>query len=341
MPENRPGRRDPSSGEGGSDRPSPCSPPLTRASDVSDGSAPFQTTGTIHQPVMVAEVVRFLAPQPGGVMLDATAGTGGHALALARRLAPGGTIVLVDWDRSALEVAKNRLEGVEVRVVAIAGNFRHLTELVRSAGLESFDGIVVDLGVSSWALDDAQRGFSLQRDGPLDMRMDRSEMGLTAEEVVNRYSKEELKRIFRTEGEERWAGRIAAAIVRRRRERPIRTTRELAEIVVRAVPPPARYRRRIHPATRVFMALRATVNQERANLEALLPQLPGLLRPGGRAAVLAYHSIEDRIVKHTFRQQAQAGQVAILTKKPLRPSEEERRANPRCRSARLRVVERV
>ena len=298
-----------------------------------------QPGGSIHQPVMVQEVVEWLAPQPGGAFLDASASTGGHALAIGRHLTPGGLLVAVDWDESALEVACRRLADLDLRVVTIWGNFRDLTALVRSAGCEKFDGILLDLGVSSWALDDAARGFSFQRDGPLDMRMNRK-MGLTAERLVNRYTKEELRRIFREEGEERWGGRIASAIVRRRAQRPIHTTGDLADIVARAVPRP-RGRRRLHPATRAFMAIRATVNEEAANLGAVLPQLPALLRPGGRAAVLAYHSIEARAVKEAFRRQAREGLVRLLTKKPLRPTEAEQKDNPRSRSGRLRVVERL
>jgi len=288
---------------------------------------------------MVAETVEHLAPRPGGAFLDATAGTGGHSLALGRHLAPGGRLVAVDWDESALEVARCRLADLDLEVVTICGNFGDLTALVRSAGGETFDCILLDVGLSSWALDDPARGFSFQRDGPLDMRMNRK-MRLTAERLVNRYRREELRRIFREQGEERWAGRIASAIVRRRARRPIHTTGDLADIVARAVPRP-RGRRRLHPATRVFMAIRATVNEEPENLRAVLPQLPALLRPGGRAAVLAYHSIEDRAVKEAFRHQAREGLVRVITKKPLRPSEAERRDNPRSRSARLRVVERV
>jgi len=296
--------------------------------------------GTIHEPVMTAEVVEHLAPRPGGVFLDATASTGGHSLAIGRRVVPGGTLVAVDRDESALEVARRRFADLRLRLVTIHGNFRDLTALVRSAGFETFDGLLFDLGMSSWALDDPARGFSFQHDSPLDMRMDRKEMGLTAEVLVNRYTREELRRIFREEGEERWAGRIASAIVRRRAQRPIRTTGDLAQIIARAVPP-SRGRRRLHPATRVFLSLRATVNEETANLRAVLPQVPGLLRPGARAAALAYHSIEDRIVKHAFRDQARDGLVRVLTKKPLRPSDAERVANRRSRSAKLRVIERL
>jgi 16S rRNA (cytosine1402-N4)-methyltransferase len=229
--------------------------------------------------------------------------------------------------------------GPALRLVVRCGNFAALPEIVRAAGCETFDGVLLDLGLSTWALDDPERGFSFSHDGPLDMRMN-PESALTAEQVVNRYTVLELRRIFKEEGEERWAGRIAAAIARRRAIRPIRTTGDLAAIIARAVPP-TRGRQRIHPATRAFLAIRATVNEERANLRAVLSHLPGLLKPSGRAAVLAYHSLEDRAVKQAFRQQAREGLVRVVTPKPLRAGPEEQRTNHRSRSACLRVIERL
>ncbi|MGY4707848.1 16S rRNA (cytosine(1402)-N(4))-methyltransferase RsmH [Candidatus Bipolaricaulota sp. J31] len=284
-----------------------------------------------HEPVMVTEVLRFLAPGPGKVIVDATVGTGGHAEAILER---GAELIGIDRDPRALELARERLSRFGDRCRLVQGNFRHLKEILAELAAGPVDGVLFDLGMSSAQLEDEERGFSFAREGPLDMRMDPSQP-LTAHEIVNRWPEREIARILREYGEERYARRIARAIVR---ARPIETTTELAEIVIRCYPPG---RHRIHPATRTFQALRIAVNDELSALrEGLLAAIRALL-PGGTVVAISFHSLEDRIVKHTFRQRWIAGEVEILTKKPLVPSPEEIRRNPRARSAKLRAARRT
>ena len=284
-----------------------------------------------HEPVMVAEVLRFLAPGPGKLIVDATVGTGGHAEAVLER---GAALIGIDRDPLALQLARERLSRFGDRVRLVRGNFRELGEIVAGLGLGKVDGVLFDLGMSSFQLEDPGRGFSFTREGPLDMRMDPSQ-SLTAHEIVNRWPEEEICRILREFGEERYARRIARAIVR---SRPIDTTTELAEIVVRCYPPG---HRRIHPATRTFQALRIAVNDELAALREGLLAAIRILGIGGAVVAISFHSLEDRIVKHTFRQRWIAGEVEILTKKPLTPSPEEVARNLRARSAKLRAARRI
>lgn len=290
----------------------------------------FGSSARWHEPVMVAEVLRFLEPGPGKTIVDATVGTGGHAEAI---LEHGADLVGIDRDPYALEIARERLLRFGKRVRLVQGDFRDLEGILAGLGVGMVDGVLFDLGMSSLQLEDPERGFSFLRDGPLDMRMDPSQP-LTAHEIVNRWPEREIARILREYGEERYARRIAREIVR---SRPIETTTRLAEIVARCYPPG---RRRIHPATRTFQALRIAVNDELSALrEGLLGAIRSL-RPGGVVVAISFHSLEDRIVKHTFRQRWIAGEVEILTKKPLVPSDEEIRRNPRARSAKLRAARR-
>ncbi len=284
-----------------------------------------------HQPVMVEEVCQWLVTRPQGVYVDATVGGGGHALALTSRL-PEGYLVGIDRDREALERARKVLELFRDRVTLVHGNFSHIGEVLSALNISRVTGILFDLGVSSWQLNEGGRGFSFAKEGPLDMRMDTTQ-SLDAYWVVNHYSEKELADLIFRYGEEKYARRIARAIVRERVKAPIRSTRELAELISRIVPKGGR----IHPATRTFMALRIFVNRELEELFLALSQVPLLLERGGRVGVMSYHSLEDRIVKKFFRE---SPLLNVLTQKPLRPSKEEVKSNFRSRSARFRVAER-
>jgi len=286
-----------------------------------------------HVPVLLDEVLELLAVRPGGLWVDGTVGLGGHAAALLRATAPDGRLLGLDRDTDTLERARAVLGPVSDRARLEPGDYREIPERL---GDERADGIVLDLGISSAQLDDPERGFSFQADGPLDMRIDRSD-GETAADVVNRLPEKALADLIYAYGEERASRRIARAIVQARERAPIRTTAELAEIVRRAAPRGPR--RRLHPATRTFQALRIHVNRELDGLSEALERIAGCLAPSGRMAVIAFHSLEDRAVKTTFRGLAHRG-FALLTKKPVRPSEAETRQNPRARSARLRALAR-
>jgi 16S rRNA (cytosine1402-N4)-methyltransferase len=295
-----------------------------------------------HVPVLLEEVLEYLACQPGGIYVDGTVGSGGHARAILERSAPDGRLIGLDWDEMALERARERLAPFGDRVILVKKNFAELGPTLTSLAIPAVDGILLDLGVSSEQLEDAERGFSFRFTGPLDMRMS-DEVETTAAEILRRRSVAELRDLFRQYGEERFAQRIARAIVRRRQSKPFRTTRELAEVIAGAVP---FSRGRIHPATRTFQALRIAVNAELAHLQVILEKGPDLLRPSGRLAIIAFHSLEDRMVKESFRKRAKAEKDAtasfqILTPKPVRPSEVETLTNPRARSAKLRVLARV
>ena len=288
----------------------------------------------MHTPVMVPEVLELLGPSPGDRFVDATVGLGGHAEAILERVLPGGRLLGLDCDVDALGRARERLRRFGEAVDLVQGNFRDLAAHVADWGGPA-DGVLFDLGVSSLQLETSARGFSFSLDGPLDMRMDTTR-GRTAAELLRRISARELERILRDFGQERYARRIARAIVENRRR--LKTTGDLATLVERVVP---RRERRIHPATRTFQALRIAVNDELGALDRALADLPQWLAPGGRVAVISFHSLEDRIVKTRFRRFEAEGQLVVLTKKPLRPTAEEVAANPRARSARLRGARRV
>jgi 16S rRNA (cytosine1402-N4)-methyltransferase len=287
-------------------------------------------------------VVAILRPRPGGRYLDATVGTGGHADALLLASEPDGRLCGIDRDAEAIASAAERLGRFGSRVELVHGNFARLRSIAAEEGWAPFDGIVYDLGVSSFQLDDASRGFSFGREGPLDMRMDRRLSGMTAAELLNRLPERDIARILREFGEERWARRIAARVVAERRVRPLSTTTDLARLVAAAIPRRA-WPRRIHVATRTFQALRIAVNDELAALQQGLSDVLELLVPGGRVCVISFHSLEDRIVKETFRAWARPAEARarVLTRRPVVPTEEEVAANPRARSARLRAAERL
>jgi 16S rRNA (cytosine1402-N4)-methyltransferase len=290
-----------------------------------------------HQPVMAAEVIRCLAPERGGVFVDCTVGAAGHSRAL---LEGGATRLLaIDRDPSALTIAREALSAWASRVEFVHADFKTLGRILDARDLAEVDGVLADLGVSSMQLDAPGRGFSFRRDEPLDMRMDPTE-GPTAAELLAVADERTLADVIYQYGEERFARRIARAIVATRERQPIGTTGELASLVRRVV---GRRGGRIDPATRTFQALRIWVNRELEGLDALLREAVDRLRTGGRLAVVAFHSLEDRVVKHTFRALASGGAplVRLLTKRPIVPDEAEVSANPRARSARLRAVERL
>lgn len=287
-----------------------------------------------HVPVLVAEVLTYLAPRPGAVIVDATVGEGGHAEAILRRIAPAGRLIGLDRDADALRVAADRLRSFGRNVMLYHADFGDLGRVLDEIGVGAVDGVLFDVGVSTRQLTDPARGFSFERAGPLDMRMDR-ERPETAADLVNTLPERELADLIYRYGEERASRRIARQIVARR---PLRTTRDLVRAVEAAT---GGARTRIHPATRTFQALRIATNHELEALERGLPQAIQRLRPGGRLCAIAFHSLEDRITKRTLAQHAREGVVRLLTKKPVRPSAEEIRRNPRARSARLRAAERL
>ena len=293
-----------------------------------------------HVPVMPDEVVWLMRPKQGGVYVDCTLGSGGHAYRLLEFAGQGAELIGIDRDQDSILAATQRLERFCDAVSLVHGNFGDLSEIIENLGISHVDGILFDLGVSSHQLDEAERGFSYMEDGPLDMRMNGNE-GQSAGDLINTLPVEEIAGILKVYGEERWAGRIAEFIVRRRDEMPISTTGELVEIIKAAIPARAR-RAGPHPARRTFQALRIAVNRELDNLEAGLEQAMKVLCRGGRLVVLSYHSLEDRIVKTAFQDASGArgqGKIRILTRKPLRPCKEEVTANPRSRSAKLRAAE--
>ncbi len=301
-------------------------------------------TGYKHIPVLVEEVMQFLRPKPDGVYVDATLGEGGHAAVLLRASAPNGRLIGIDRDAEVLEVARERLRPFASRVDIVYGHAAELGSVLQNLRVPHVDGILLDLGVSSYQLESAERGFSFAREGPLDMRMDRTEKE-TAAALVNTLGEAELISLIQRYGEERWARRIARAILRARRRAPLRTTQDLA-VIITHVMPPSRRPPRIHPATRTFQALRIAVNQELTRLEDSLNVAIACLSSGGRLCVIAYHSLEDRIVKRTFQAYATMGgerppRVRLLTRKPVTSSVAERQVNPRARSAKLRVIERL
>lgn len=322
---------------------------MTQALDTGDPLPP-------HVSVMRDELVSLLAPKPGGTYIDLTAGAGGHLEAILVGTAPDGRCIGIDRDRDALEVARVRLAPFGDRITLLHGNARDAIALVQGAlggsGVH-VDGVILDAGVSSMQLDQPERGFSFRRDGPLDMRMDRT-TGQTAADIVNGQTEGNLAATIEELGEERYARRVARAIVSRRSVRPFATTADLAEVVARAIPPTRGPSAAIHPATRTFQAIRIAVNEEMDALRAAIPAAIRLTARGGRVVVISFHSLEDRIVKRAFR--LAAGEctcpprlpvcacgarksVRVLTPRPVVPGDSEIAANPRSRSARLRAVE--
>jgi len=297
--------------------------------------------GAAHRPVLVTEVVELLAPAGRRVLADCTAGLGGHAEALLEAAGPRANLIGLDVDEGNLRRAKERLGRFGGRVRLFHANFTQLPEVLGECGVAGADAILADLGVASSQLDDPRRGLSFAADGPLDMRLD-GRLRTTAADLVNRLPEAELADLIFGFGEERYSRRIARAIVAARKEKPIGRTLELANLVAAAYPGMARrLRRGVHPATRTFQALRIAVNEELTSLDALLRLLPRVLNVGGRAAVISFHSLEDRRVKQAFASWAAAGTARLLHRRVIAPGEAETRDNPRSRSAKLRGVERL
>lgn len=286
-----------------------------------------------HTPVLLHEVVEALHPSPGGCIVDCTVGPGGHAEALLEQLGPSGLLIGIDADPDAIELSRSRLARFGASVMLVNRSFTDVTEVCHEHGVWTVDGILFDLGLSSTQIDTPERGFSFQRDAPLDMRFDPSQE-LTASDIVNAYPEPELAHIIWEYGEERRARRIARHIVR---SRPITSTARLARLLEQVL---GSRRGRIHVATRTFMALRIAVNRELDSLRSALVQTPDLLAPGGRLAVISYHSLEDRIVKDFMRSQARDCALHLVSRKVIRPSSLEIESNPRSRSAKLRIAER-
>lgn len=292
----------------------------------------------MHKPVLLDEVLSSLELKPGDDVVDATLGGGGHASALLEAIGPTGRLLGIEWDARTLEETRKSLERFGSRAMLVHGNYRNLERFAQECGIPSFSAILLDLGFSSFQIDDPERGFSLRHDGPLDMRYDASG-DLTASEIVNDWSKEDLIRILRDFGQERAAGRIADTIVRDRQRFLISSTAQLAAIVASAVP--ERYRGgkpKIHPATQTFQALRIAVNDELGNIESVLPEAARMLKTGGRLAVISFHSLEDRIVKRYFED---SKELSAVTQKPVTPSKRETSDNPRSRSAKLRIARKI
>lgn len=307
-----------------------------------------------HEPVLLEETLASLHLKPDGIYVDGTLGGGGHAGGILAATSPGGILVGIDRDDDALAESRRVLEPFGRRAILVKGNYADLEDILTGLGIERVDGIVLDLGVSSHQLEAADRGFSFSKPAPLDMRMDRG-ASTTARDLVNRADARELERILRGYGEEMLAGRIARAIVERRKAGPIETTDELAGIIASALPARMRHGR-IHPATRSFQALRIAVNDELTSLARGIASGIDRLKEGGRFSVITFHSLEDRMVKDHFRVAARGctcpadlpvcacggkPRLRVLTRKPVRPGQEEMERNPRARSAKLRTAERI
>ena len=307
-----------------------------------------------HYSVLLEECLEGLDIKPNGIYLDGTLGRAGHSRRIVERLTDGGRLICVDRDQAALDAAQQRLAQWMDRVTLVHSNFAEIDAILDELGLEQIDGMLFDLGVSSPQLDDSSRGFSYMADAPLDMRMDRSE-GLTAADVVNTWSQDELRRILLQYGEERYAGLIAAAIVRRRADKPVETTLELVEIIKSAMPGKA-LKEKQHPAKRSFQAIRIAVNDELTAVDKMIRAAVPRLKKGGRLAVITFHSLEDRIVKTGLAEFAKGctcppdfpvcvcgktPDIRLVNKKPILPGEQELEENPRSRSAKLRVAEKL
>ncbi len=308
-----------------------------------------------HIPVMLPQIICYLNCTPGRIYVDCTLGGSGHALAICKKIIPEGIFIGIDQDMDAVRNAKKVLTPFNLTIHLFHDNFISLPELLQQLKIDAVDGILLDLGLSLHQLESSGRGFSFNKDEPLDMRMNITSE-TTAEDLINSMEEKNLKKIFYNFGEERWAGQIAKRIVTQRRRKPIRSSRELAQIVCDAVPKKESYKQKIHPATRTFMALRIAVNRELEMLDAFMENVADLLNPKGRLCVLSFHSLEDRIVKHRMKVLEKGcicppglpecvcnkkSSVRILTKKVVRPTEEEVANNPMARSAKLRAVEKI
>lgn len=289
----------------------------------------------IHQPVLLAEVLEYLTPHAGGIYMDGTLGLGGHSQAILKKSAPDGRVVGFEWDENAIRRSRIRLEEYGERLIVVRRNFAEIADGLHEVGVQSLDGLLIDIGLSSLQLDMGERGFSFQRDEPLDMRMD-NRREVTAASILATCTEQELADIFFYYGEERQARRIAAEVVSQRKQGEILTSKQFASLVAKAIP--KRFHpQKIHVATRVFQALRIAVNTELENLARILDEAPEFLKPGARFCVISFHSLEDRMVKRKFRAHPE---LEVLTQRPVVAGADEVATNPRSRSARLRVAQR-
>lgn len=306
----------------------------------------------MHVPVLFNETLEYLITDPRGIYIDCTVGGGGHLQGIIERTEEEAVLVGIDQDGEILEKTRSRISGY-ANVILVKGNFRNLRDILNKLSITSADGILIDLGVSSFQLDEKERGFSYRLDDRLDMRMD-AELNISAWDIVNKWPQEKLEQIIAEYGEERYAGRIARGIVNARQHRSLDTTLDLVEVIRRSVP--AEYKRETHPARRTFQALRIEVNQELESLKQVLPQATALLKPGGRLCVISFHSLEDRIVKEYFARESKdclcpgkqpvctcghKAQLKVLTRKPVMASNSEVARNKRARSSKLRVAEKL
>ncbi len=307
----------------------------------------------MHIPVLQKEVLKYLNPKPNENFIDCTIGEGGHTLAILERNGPKGKVLGIEWDLKQIENCKLKIKNFKERVILVWDNFANLKAITERERFWQVSGILFDLGLSSWHLEESKRGFSFLRNEPLVMRYNRNhgesisrdssgisvEEGLTAEKIVNEWPEKEIEKILKEFGQERFAKQIAKKIIEERKSKTIKTTFQLVEIIKQATPPWYQ-RRKIHPATRTFQALRIAINDELNNLEMALPQALEILKKGGRMVVISFHSLEDRIVKNFFRKKSKKNLI-ILNKNPIRPTFEEIKINPRSRSAKLRVAQKI
>ena len=300
---------------------------------------PMMMKEAYHYPVMYREVLKFLDIGTKRIIVDCTVGLGSHAGGMLGAAAEDAFLIGIDRDQESLGLVKERLKSFEGRFTLVKDNFANLDRILEGLDIEGVDALLFDLGISTYQLSNFARGFSFSKEGPLDMRMDKDSF-LSAYDLVNNLSEIELGNIFKKFGEERYSRRVARSLVESRKNRPISTTVQLADLIMHCVPGEARWGK-IHPATRIFQALRIAVNRELEALRIALSQAISHLKPGGRIGVISFHSLEDRIVKHAYKDYFFRGVVKIITKKPLTPTEEEKNENPSSRSAKLRVAEKI
>ena len=292
-----------------------------------------------HTPVMLNEVLNYLNLGPGKIIVDATIGTGGHSKVILEHILPGGRLIGIDRDQESLEVSRQRLHSFSDSCEFVHGNFIDIDKILESLNVKKVDGILFDLGISSFQLDDPHRGFSFQCEGPLDMRLDRDSY-ISAYDLINNLNEEEISTLLWNFGQERWHNRIARLLVQERERQPIATTLQLANIVSRSIPSRFRHRHyRIHPATRTFQAVRIAVNRELETLEVAINKAIAVLEKKGRICVISFHSLEDRVVKLNFRRASLGGLIEIITPKPLIAPQSEIDYNPSSRSSKLRVAQ--
>ncbi len=292
-----------------------------------------------HTSVMAQEVAKLLVTDKGGIYVDATIGMGGHAKEILKLLDSDGKIIGIDWDPEMLNIAQHNLKEYDKKLKLIGGNFANIDDLLKKEGIYNITGLLLDLGVSSLHFDKPSRGFSFRKEGPLDMRINPANP-LTAYTIINNWPYQQIEHLIRICGE-KFSHKITKAIIEAREKKEIKTTTELAHIISLAIPQKAQTKRSSHPATKTFLALRVAVNYEFENLTKVLQKVVHMLVPGGRIAVITFHSLEDRIVKESFRFMAKMGGWKLITKKPITPSESELSTNPRARSAKLRVIEKL